>query len=171
MIILALDLATKTGVAVGEPGGRPLSFTEVLGDTGEHHGARFAQALRMMKRLIKQYEPAYIALEAPIGVHGGGSNRRPEMLMGLRGCVMGVAHMAHIPFEQFAVSTIRKEFLGTGKLKRVEAKRATIARCEALGWSVKNDDEADACALWNLACSHRSQAHSISSTPLFKGHK
>ena len=166
-MIIALDLATKTGVALGDPGTIPICFTEVLGDAGDHHGARMAQALRMMSRLIEKYQPHLIVLEAPIGVHGGGSKRRPEVLMGLRGCVMGVAHMRNIPFEQHEVSTIRKHFLGVGNLKRVDAKRATVKRCGMLGWTVHNDDEADACALWDLACARRSRSHSIATTPLF----
>jgi len=159
--IIALDLATKTGIAVGKPGCVPICFTEVLGETGAHHGARFSQALRMMNRLIKQYQPGLIVLEAPIGVHGGGSKKRPEVLMGLRACVMGIAHMHHVPFQQHEVATIRKHFIGHGRLKRVEAKAATIKRCKQLGWTVQNDDEADAAALWDLACSQNSRAHSI----------
>ena len=167
MNIIALDLASKCGVAIGRPGNTPICFTEVLGETGMHHGARFAQAIRMMNRLIKQYEPGLIVLEAPIGVHGGGSKRRPEVLMGLRGNVMGIAHMHHVPFEQHEVATIRKHFIGHGRLKRAEAKAATIKRCKQLGWKVNNDDEADAAALWDLACSLQSRSHSIASTPLF----
>ena len=168
MNIIALDLATKCGVAIGCPGAKPIFLTEVLGKPGDHHGARFAQALRMMNRLIKEYQPTFIALEAPIGVHGGGSKKRPEVLMGLRGCVMGVAHMHHIPFDQYEVRTIRKHFLGNGALKRAEAKAAAIKTCQMLGWNPKNDDEADAGALWDYACSMQSRAHSISTTPLFR---
>lgn len=166
-MIIALDLATKCGVCLGKPHSKPEFFTETLGVPGDHHGARFAQALRMMNRLIKEYNPTFIALEAPIGVHGGGSKKRPEVLMGLRGCVMGVAHMHHIKFDQFEVSTIRKHFIGHGRLKRVEAKAATIKQCQLLGWKVRNDDEADAGALWDYACSLQSRSHSIAGTPLF----
>lgn len=170
MKVLALDLASKTGVAVGDPNTIPLCFTENLGEVGEHHGARFAQAFRMMKRLIVAHQPALIVLEAPFKTKH--SKMQIEyMLMGLRGCVMGAAHMFHIPFEQHDVSTIRKHFIGHGRLKRADAKRATIARCGQLGWKVANDDEADAAALWDYACSRQSRSHAISTlnstTPLF----
>ena len=88
--------------------------------------------------------------------------------MGLRGCVMGVAHMHHIPFDQYEVRTIRKHFIGHGGLKRSEAKAAAIKTCQMLGWNPKNDDEADAGALWDYACSMQSRSHSISTTPLFR---
>ena len=168
MKVLALDLASKCGVAVGDPNTIPLCFTEVLGETGTHHGARFAQALRMMNRLIKTYEPGLIVLEAPMKIARGNKNIE-EVLMGLRACVMGIAHMHHIPFEQHDVKTIRKHFIGNGSLKRADAKAATIARCGQLGWKVKNDDEADAAALWDYACSRQSRSHSLQGTPLFGG--
>lgn len=171
MIILALDLATTTGVAVGSPGNRPICFTENLGNAGEHHGARFAQAFRMTKRLIQQYKPDLIAIEAPIGTAGGGTKNRPLVLMGIRACVMGVSHMMHVPTEQHEVGTIRKHFLGVGNLKRDDAKRATIGRCRSLGWTVMNDNEADAAALWDYACARLSRSHAIASTPLFAGVK
>lgn len=171
MKIIALDLATKCGVAIGCPGNAPVFSTEILGKAGEAHGARFAQAVRMMNRLIKEHEPDFIALEAPIGVHGGGSKKRPEVLMGLRACVMAVAHMRHVPFEQYEVRTIRKHFLGNGGLNRAAAKAAAIKRCQMLGWNPKNDDEADAGALWDYACALNSRAHSISTTPLFEATK
>ena len=170
MKILALDLASKTGVAIGNPNTIPLCFTEVLGETGEHHGARFAQAFRMMKRLITTHEPGLIVLEAPFKTNKSQMHVE-NMLMGLRGCVMGAAHMFHVPFEQHEVSTIRLHFIQHGKLKRADAKRATIARCKQLGWKVANDDEADAAALWDYACARQSRSHAISTlestTPLF----
>lgn len=167
-MIIALDLATKTGISVGEPGANPICFTEVLGETGAHHGARFSQALRMMNRLIKQYEPSQIVLEAPI-ITGRGKRHGQEVLMGLRACVMGIAHMRYVPFYQYEVSTIRKHFIGVGNLKRDDAKAAVIQRCGQLGWKVRNDDEADSAALWDYACSRASRSHSIATTPLFNG--
>ena len=168
MIIAALDLASQTGAAVGEPCCRPILFTEKLGQTGAPHGERFDAALHMMSRIIKQYSPALIVLEAPLKIPGTKSDVE-MMLMGLRGCVMGVAHRHHIPFDQHSVQTIRKHFIGTAKLKRKEAKLATIARCKQLGWGPKNDDEADAAALWHYACCLTSRSYSISQTPLFGG--
>ena len=170
MKVLALDLASRTGIAVGGPNTIPLCFTENLGEVGEHHGARFAQAFRMMKRLITTHEPGLIVLEAPFKKKNTQMNVE-YILMGLRGCVMGAAHMYHIPFEQHEVSTIRQHFIQHGRLKRAAAKAATIARCKQLGWKVANDDEADAAALWDYACSRQSRSHAISTlnstTPLF----
>jgi hypothetical protein len=39
-------------------------------------------------------------------------------------------------------------------MKSAIAKAATIDRCRELGWNVNNDNEADACALWDyqIAC-------------------
>lgn len=150
--ILAFDLATATGVAFGQPGQVPTCFSERLGGAGADQAIRFAQALHMTQRLIKGYAPDVIALEAPLAAGGGGAQSRAELAMGIRGCVIGMARHLRVPTVQFAVPTIRKHFVGHGRLKRTEAKRATIKRCSQLGWSVANDNEADAAALWDLTC-------------------
>jgi len=163
MIIAALDLASQTGVAIGEPGCRPILFTEKF--TGGH-GERFAESQEMAARIIRQYKPALIVIEAPLKLPRTSADVE-LVLMGLRACVLAVAYRKRVATEMHAVQTIRKHFIGTARLKRKAAKAATIARCKQLGWKPKNDDEADAGALWDLACSMTSRSHSLSRTPLF----
>lgn len=164
--IVALDLATRTGIAIGEPGQKPVCMTHVLGDQGGQHGDRFAAAMRLTRRLIEDHRPVELALERPIQ-GGGGTRHRPELLMGLRACVLGVAKLMDVPTSDHDVRSIRLHFIGHGGLKRVAAKAAVIARCRHLGYVTHGEDEADAAALWDYACSLRSRAHGIATTPLF----
>jgi len=149
MILLAFDLATDTGIAVGDSRGAPSCETERLGEAGDHHGARFAQALRMTRRLITRWQPVVVAIEAPLAA--GQSTHGGLMAKGLRGCILGVAHIHGLRVVEYDVATIRKHFIGHGRLPRAEAKRAVLTRCKQLGWRVRNDNEADACAVWDYA--------------------
>ena len=69
----------------------------------------------------------------------------------------------HSVDEQAIVHGDRAGFLGKGqgRMDRKSAKIATIRRCEQLGWYVTNDNEADACALWDYTCA-RLRAQSTS---------
>lgn len=151
MILIALDLSTRTGIAIGETSGGPLCHTEVLGKPGESHGHRFSQALHMTKRLIEQHGPDVIAIEAPIVTGAKGGQERAQLALGLRACVMGICHIRGVRFVEYPVQTIRKHFIGQGNLKRTEAKAAVMKRCRQLGWHVDSTDEADAAAVWDLA--------------------
>lgn len=151
MILLAMDLATRTGLAIGDTSGGPLCHTETLGKPGEGHGHRFSQCLHMTRRLIEQHKPAVIAIEAPIVTGAKGGAERAQLAMGLRACVMGICHIRGVRFLEYPVQTIRKHFIGQGNLKRDEAKRAVMNRCRQLGWHVDNDNESDAAAVFDLA--------------------
>jgi Holliday junction resolvasome RuvABC endonuclease subunit len=162
MKILAFDLGTNTGVAIGDASERPLAHTERLGEAGQSHGARFAQALHMTRRLIEQHSPDLIAFEAPIAAGPKGAASRVQLSMGIRACIMAMAHLRSIETMEVPVQSIRKHFIGAGDLKREAAKQETIRRCRALGWHVVSDDQADACAVWDYARNSRTK---ISSPP------
>ena len=149
MLILAFDLATNTGVAVGEARAAPICMTERLGEAGSTHGARFSRMLDLTARLIERHKPEVIALEAAIagGVVGGAE--RSQLAMGLRASVLGVAHRKRVRVYEYPVAAIRKHFIGTAGLKRDVAKTRTIQRCHQLGIDVRNDNEADAVAAWH----------------------
>ena len=148
MIFIALDIATATGVAVGDPAGEPTFFTEKLGAGSQ--GSRFAGMMLLVRRLIKEHKPDLIATERIMAQGGGGSQARAELAGGLRAVVLCYAFFANTRVREFHVATIRKHFLGHGRLQRKEAKRRTIIKCQMRGWQVENDNEADALALWDL---------------------
>lgn len=168
MKIIGLDLATATGVAIGDAHAKPLCHTERLGQQGKHHGQRFLQAQMMVARLIKQHQPDLIALESAIVSGVKGAETRAQMAFGLRACIMSVAFKSNIPVVEYPVQTIRKHFVGRGNLKRAEAKAATIARCTMLGWHVTNDNEADAAAVWEYARTVNKRVSTLPPNSLFE---
>ena len=151
--ILALDVATATGAAFGGSRDTPRFWTINLGASASHEGARYAQLFIDVRRIIDANQPDLLALEAPLAAGGGGKSNRAQLAMGLRGCVMAAAFMAGVPVKQAHAASIRKHFIGHGRLPRKDAKRATIGRCWQLGWKAQNDNEADALAIFDFFAS------------------
>lgn len=166
-MILAFDLATNTGVAVGRAGDKPALSTEVMGLSGEPHGTRFAQCMRMTKRLILQHSPDLIAVEEAIVSGAVGDANRAKMALGLRGAVFAIAHIHHIRCVEYPVQTIRKHFIGRGNLASEPAKVAVMSRCRLLGWRFSNDNESDAAAVWDLASARSRRSASLTPNGLF----
>lgn len=151
MILVALDLATHTGCAIGRVDQAPTCTTEVIGERGASHGLRFQQVMRLTKRLITQHKPDAVIVEKAIASGPSGAEQRVQLAMGMRACVAGICSMHRVPFHEYPIQSIRKHFFGRGNLKRDAAKGAAMRRCRELGWNIANDNEADACAAWDYA--------------------
>lgn len=151
MKILAMDLASETGVAIGHADAAPVCLTERLGEPGDPHQSRFSYALNMMNLLIKKHRPDMVAIEQAIASGPVGGQSRVQLAMGFRACVMGVCKMRNTGVREFHVSTVRKHFIGNGGLGGEAAKKAVMQRCKVLGWSIANHNEGDACAVWDYA--------------------
>ena len=156
-MIVALDIATQTGVAVGSPGGAPRAWSVDLGK-GSSDDARFSAVLTLTHKLIAEYKPRLLAIEAPVG-----GPKASHLLIGLVACVKGCAANRSIPVKDFPINSVRKHFLGRAprvsdypaknRAAAVKAMKADVmARCRLLGWQVDGHDEADAVALWDFAC-------------------
>lgn len=164
MKILALDLATVTGVAIGNAGGIPTAWSVDLGE-GRSQNARFANAIRLTQRLCEEHKPDLVAIEAPIG-----GMTTSHYLVGLWACVVGSATSSGCRSEKFDIASVRKHFLGkhltvkhfpgmTKAAAKKEIKLAVVNRCGALGWVVRGHDAADAAATWDFACSTHHPSH------------
>lgn len=167
MKIIAFDLARKTGCAIGDASASPICHTEVLGEVGSRHGIKFAQVLYMTKRLILEHKPDFVVIEKPIATGVAGSENRVQLAMGYRACVMASAHLYQVKFHHYDVQDIRRHFIGRGDLRRDPAKAAVMRRCKQLGWNVSNDDEADACAVWDYARSRLANKSTMPQGGLF----
>ena len=157
LIVVALDIATQTGIAVGSPGGKPKAWSVDLGK-GRGEDARFSKALVLTHELIERYRPDLIAVEAAIG-----GKFASAFLIGVVACVRGVAANRGVPVRSYTSGSVRKHCLGRALAKRdfpslkpaaatKAIKGEVIARCRLLGWEVADDNAADACALWDFAC-------------------
>ncbi|WP_120636044.1 hypothetical protein [Ruegeria sp. EL01] len=170
MQIVALDLATNTGIAVGRAGENPKCWSISLGDTPYVRGGmsqadkfkleskRLNNALIMTQGLIQSHEPDLLVVEAAIGGKNASS-----FLIKLFGCVQGCAGNRRVNMIPVYPATVRRHFMGKAKtsrdfphLKPAKAKLAIKeeieARCRLLGWDVPDLDAADAAATWDWAC-------------------
>ena len=174
MRILALDIATQTGIAIGNSGEVPESWSVDLGK-GRSEGARFSKSLSLTHCLIRDHSPDLIAVEAAIG----GPNTS-HFLVGLLACVRGCAFNRGIPVEVCSIGGIRKHFLGknltvrdypgmTKAQARTQIKSEVMKRCKLLGWEAADDDAADAAALFDFACANFARGYQAApSGGLFK---
>jgi hypothetical protein len=175
MDILALDLATVSGWArgcVGDHGPRcgTLAFSP-KGESSEN--AVFGRALPLFQRLLHDDPtPDLVILEAmlpPAAMKGRTSRAVRDRLAGLHGIARAVAyHRGIYRIETATVSDVRAHFLSDRGLRRASAKREVTAVCQRLGWTVANDNEADACALWSYACGLLDPRTALRVSPLFR---
>jgi hypothetical protein len=147
MRILALDVATRMGVAEGLPGETPqlysIDFSRPKGDTVDI----FAAATRWARKTFETLPPRKAYLEGLVPKYD------KTVQCGLWAIIAGAAHVNGVPIEVVPVQTWRAFVLGNGKLPRREAKTRAIQICAQLGWRVRNDDEAEAACIWLYACS------------------
>lgn len=159
-IILALDLASNTGVAEGRPGGVPHLYDADLrreGDDWEDTWSRavgwIADRLYLERSAVEASE-FRIIVEAPIfaGAQRAKNANSELVTKGLWACITGFARARGVMVHRVHVSTVRAQFLGNGKMPGEAAKREARRVCRALGWSPPSLDAADAGALWWYGC-------------------
>lgn len=157
MKVLALDIATNTGIAVGSSDRDPKCWSVDLG-AGLSEDFRFSEVLKLTHGLIETHAPDLIICEAFIG----GKNAS-AYLIGLVSCVRGCAANRAVKCEMVFPATVRKHFLGKALTSRdfpgmkparakIAIKERVAAQCRALGWVVPDLDAADAAATWDYAC-------------------
>ena len=156
MKLLALDVATQCGIAFGSTGGNPTLWSVDLGK-GQSEDVRFSQVLILMHRLLEEYKPDLVAIEAPIG-----GKYKSDYLIGLVACIRGVVCNRKIPVQKYDIKSIRSSFCGRVLLKkdfpgvndnqRGKALKAEVVRHAVMrGWDVPDHDAADAGALFEYA--------------------
>jgi hypothetical protein len=126
-----------------------------------------------LEERCRELQPRWIAFEAPYvpqvtparvrsasghAVWTMPSRRKPinihtlRRLISLCGLVEMVAHQHRIECREELPTKITQSFTGHGNWAgRENKKKATIRMCEVYGWPVKNENEADALALWAYA--------------------
>jgi hypothetical protein len=168
-IVLALDLASQTGWAVGPPGGDPTSGTMRFGGEGRSHEATFAGALRWMSDKCMLYRPTVVVWEAPLptSFKGGSTNiNTSTLLFGLPAIIGAVAHLKGIYDVRKARTTdVRHHFIGSNP-KGKDGKKLVQRQCRAMGFDVADDNEADAIATWFYMCALIDPKLAVVPTPL-----
>jgi hypothetical protein len=169
MLILALDLATTTGFALGAPGEIPSCGVVSFGDADSSSDAVFANALKWFSEFLKaEPRPAQIILEAmlpPQALKGETNRAARDRLAGLHGIIRGVAHLRGVyDVGQVSVLSVRGHFLGN---QRKMSKQMVFDKCKMLGWPVTDLNTSDACATWHYACALIRPETALAVTPLF----
>lgn len=159
-MILSLDIATTTGWAVGSPGDKPIAgLVKTSGDIGQ----KMSQLRYGIQELGHEYKPDLIIFEQPLHhVPKQGSSNVLRLALALCGVAEMIAHDAGVRCVEVPISTWRKHFIGYGRAPKDAhkgwCKDQVIHRCQLLGWGDLPHDAAEACGIWDYACSLRSTA-------------
>lgn len=173
-VVIALDLASSSGVAEGCPGEIPYLSVERFRKEHDDYEESFGRAIGFIAERLQAerfiagrfyargeaVENAMIrvAIEAPIMTFASNDTNADALLItkGLWAAVGGFSRRRGAMVSRFAVETVRKSFIGYGRAPKGSpkdtAKREARRVCRALGWTPPNLDAADAGALWWHAC-------------------
>jgi hypothetical protein len=169
MLVLALDLASVAGWALGEPGATPEHGWLRFASKGASHEAIFANARQWMFSICTKHRPSLVVWEAPLAGFKGGktTNDVTTILFGLPAIVGAVAYeMAIYDIRKADTSAVRHHFIGCNP-KRAKAKGMVVRQCNAMGWHCDDENEADALAVWSYMCSLLDPRLALRPTALF----
>jgi hypothetical protein len=183
--VLALDLSTDTGWALGPVGGTPRCHSLPLGDRSATAEEKGAKLVRFLVDLFKVERPKLVVIEKPLNTAVlnkiGAHFNTTYMLYGLAHTAAVVAQMSGVQMIRFAdVQDVTAHFCGQRTFKagydpvrrkqltsRQARKAAVIAACERQGWHVEDDNAADAAATWSYGCAMLNPRLAAAVTPLF----
>jgi hypothetical protein len=168
--ILALDIATVTGWALGRPDKAPKFGFARIGKQGGERCNLYRSFRIWIESFVNTHAVKLIVYESPAApmVMAGRTNIETiKRLIGMCEHLEEWCVGTGIELREASVQQVRAHFIGSN-MKSVQAKAATIARCHELGWMVTNDNEGDACALWDYQrCCLRPDI-AVATTPLFE---
>lgn len=149
--LLCLDLATVSGWAAGPPSATPAFGSFRI--HGSELGRFMAEFVEHLERVFALTRPTLIVFEAPIIRQKHSSLATVRKLTGLACMTEVFAHAKEIPVREAGGDEITRALLGRARFPggRKEKKAATVSACKALGFAVRDDNEADAVALWLYA--------------------
>jgi Holliday junction resolvasome RuvABC endonuclease subunit len=144
--IIGLDLATLTGICVGNADEVPVLSHHRLPSTGEDVGRFLDAADLWMRELIQLEKPALICFEAPI-LPPTTAIVTVRKLHGLAGIVEMCAFRAGVEPAEVPPSVVKKNLTGRGNAQKPEM----VAACKHYGFDPKVEDEADSFGVWLTA--------------------
>ncbi|MGY8665700.1 hypothetical protein Q3C01_25530 [Bradyrhizobium sp. UFLA05-109] len=172
--ILALDLAARTGWALGYPNDEaPRSGSFRLAREGASMGALFSACRQLLDDLLN-IEPdiKLIVFEAPMTPQQMAGRTTADIMRRLSGLCAVVEELActrgGYDVREARVSDVRSHFIGSNRHKRDQAKALTISACHRLGWAPADDNAADALALWHFQASILDPKLALQASPLFR---
>jgi Holliday junction resolvasome RuvABC endonuclease subunit len=145
MVLLTLDLGTKTGFCVGARAGVLVSGSQNF-KPGRYDGGgiRFVRFRKWLDELQGAYPIDRVAFEE-VRRHAG--TDAAHVYGGLMATLQAWCEDKGVPYEGIPVGTIKKAWTGSGNA----GKDAMIAEAVRRGFAPATDDEADALAIWFTA--------------------
>lgn len=139
-LILGLDLAERTGIAVLDGAGPKLRWSDSVRLANRDTGAGLLFLKDLMHQVLDRFKPAQVAIE-DVFLPAKTSRRTPISLGELRGVARLCAAEADIPVFFYAPARIKMAITGNGRADK-EAMVHLIER--EFQVSVKDHNEADA---------------------------
>jgi hypothetical protein len=168
--VMALDLATCAGWAVGHPGGTPISGSVRFASPGASHEAIFAKASQWMSAALVAHGPELVVWEAPLATsfrRGASNTNTTTLLYGLPAVIGAVAYLKGIyDIRKASTRDVRQHFIGQNPKGHI-GKKLVMRQCRAMGWNPIDDNEADALATWHYMCALIEPKLALAPTPLF----
>lgn len=152
MTVLALDLGTTTGWAVGVPGAWFSGTWNLKGGRYEGGGMRYLRFKGFLDEVVQSGIDSVVFEE--VRRHAG--TDAAHVYGGLMGVLTSWCEERSIPYEGVPVGTIKRFWTGKGNA----GKPAMIAECSYRDIAVKDDNEADAVALLHYVFDQREKAAS-----------
>lgn len=157
MKILALDLSSKSGWALGSPLDKPSSGVwDLRGDGKPDHGRYLSALAGAIERTILSHRPDLVIMEAPMKAQARAAVAKkrgvPErdsttrLLHNLCGVVEMICFEQRVRCEEEEVRTVRQAVLGCQP--KGDPKVAVMSFCRMLGWAPADDNAGDALVLW-----------------------
>lgn len=143
MKILALDLATHTGIALGRPGADPLLMSLTIPSYKEM-GRRWNFYYEWLDHRLTQGDITHVAVEAPAKFQS--SVQAATIARSLNSFTDLLCYRHKIPLFPHNIGTIKKFMTGSGRARKADMTRAVRQR----GLHPTNDNESDAAAVWLL---------------------
>jgi hypothetical protein len=170
-LILALDIATRTGWAIGEVGTMPKSGSIRFGNQSTDADVIFKSGLDWAEGFVKRLRPNLVIYEAmlpPLAKLGVTSAAVRDRLAGLQGIIRAISRRYEVALiVDCKVGDVRQHFIGDRRLKRDAAKREVLRRCAQLGWTACDDNAGDALAIFSYVCAIIDPVSALKTTPLF----
>ena len=142
--ILTLDLGTKAGFAVGSVGHILSGVWDLKAGRFEGGGMRFMKFRTRLNELHAAYPLDAVFFEE-VRNHKGVD--AAHVYGGLMGILTEWCEENKIPYTGVPVGEIKRNWTGKGNAN----KAAMIAECERRGFKPKDDNEADAIAIFDVA--------------------
>ena len=155
--VLDLDLARRTGWAVGPVGARPRAGAVQL--EGASHGAVYMALIGWLDDFLAVHGFGEVVCEAPLVSGDFSSQNAAEMALGLAAHVASWCFDNGVSYARVHVQTARKDVLGRGTFAKGMSKAAVLAWAREQGFTPATDDAADALVVWAHATGwHRQPA-------------